>query len=281
MSTAQTRFLSHEPLTNERIRAIAPAVFAEGKHESRSEHYTYIPTTAVLDGLAAEGFRPYEVAIQRTRRGVPGYGKHQVRLRHDSQLSEVGGIVSEVVLTNSHDGSSAHLLEIGLFVTRCRNGLVASTGETVGQIRVPHRGDVVAQVVGGAVEILSHLPEAHEQAKAWRSIQLTPTERLAFAHQALAIRFPERAPFEAGKLLEVRRADEWEPTLWNTFNVVQENTIRGGLSYLRRNEHGQLVGSRRTRQIRGIDQHGSINRALWKLAAGVAQNREQLVALPG
>jgi len=278
---SQTRFLSHEPLTNDAIRVIAPAVFAEGKHASRSEKYTYIPTTAVLDGLAAEGFRPYEVAIQRTRKGIPGYGKHQVRLRHDSQLSAVGGIVSEVVYTNSHDGSSTSLLEVGLYITRCRNGLVASIGDLVGQIRVQHRGDVVAQVVGGAVEILSHLPEAHDQAQSWRGITLEPTERLAFAQQALALRFPKGAPFEAAKLLEVRRYEEVEPTLWNTFYVVQENTVRGGLSYLRRDDNGRLVGRRRTKQIQGIDQHGSINRALWKLAAGVAQNREQLVALSG
>jgi Domain of unknown function (DUF932) len=275
----ETRFLSHSPLSNDAIRQLAPAVFAEHPHESRSQRYTYIPTTSVLDALAAEGFRPYEVAIQTSRKGIVGYNKHQVRLRHDSQLSAIGGIVSEVVLTNSHDGSSAYHLEVGLFVTRCRNGLVASTGENIAALRVPHKGDVVRQVVGSAIEVLNQLPEAREQARSWEGITLSQGERIDFATQALAVRFDGRRPFEPSRLLEVHRAEEATPSLWNTFNVIQENTIRGGLSYLQRDDNGVIISRRRTRQIRGIDQHGSINRELWKLASNIAKTHNGGVVL--
>ena len=32
------------PLSEDQMRSAAPSVFAEGKHASRSERYTYIPT---------------------------------------------------------------------------------------------------------------------------------------------------------------------------------------------------------------------------------------------
>lgn len=44
------------PLSDDQIRRVAPSIFADGKHESRSERYTYIPTIEVLRGLRNEGF---------------------------------------------------------------------------------------------------------------------------------------------------------------------------------------------------------------------------------
>jgi hypothetical protein len=47
--TRNTRVLRADvPLTEDQMRAAAPSVFAESKHESRSERYTYIPTIEVL-----------------------------------------------------------------------------------------------------------------------------------------------------------------------------------------------------------------------------------------
>ena len=43
------------PLSDDQIRAVAPSIFAEDKHASRSERYSYIPTAAVLTELRKEG----------------------------------------------------------------------------------------------------------------------------------------------------------------------------------------------------------------------------------
>jgi hypothetical protein len=50
-----------EALDDGQIATVAPSVFATGKHVSRSERYTYIPTSEVLRGLRREGFMPFEV----------------------------------------------------------------------------------------------------------------------------------------------------------------------------------------------------------------------------
>jgi hypothetical protein len=55
------------PLTEDQMRTAAPSVFAESKHASRSERYTYIPTIEVLRGLRKEGFEPFMVAQGASR----------------------------------------------------------------------------------------------------------------------------------------------------------------------------------------------------------------------
>lgn len=51
-------FRSETPLGEEQMYRVAPSIFAAGKHASRSERYTYIPTIEVLGGLRREGFEP-------------------------------------------------------------------------------------------------------------------------------------------------------------------------------------------------------------------------------
>jgi hypothetical protein len=71
-----SRFASHSPtlrsdypLSDDQIRRVAPSIFAEAPHESRSERYAYIPTAAVLAELRKEGFQPFMVSANpRARR---------------------------------------------------------------------------------------------------------------------------------------------------------------------------------------------------------------------
>src|SRR3954469_20340866 len=82
---------SEIPLGEDQMRRVAPSIFAAGKHDSRSERYTYIPTIDVLRGLRGlrkQGFEPFMVAQGRTRvEGRAEYTKHMIRLRHAGQAS--------------------------------------------------------------------------------------------------------------------------------------------------------------------------------------------------
>lgn len=51
-------FRSDTPLTDEQLFRVAPSIFATGKHESRSDRYTYIPTIEVYD-LSDNGLRKH------------------------------------------------------------------------------------------------------------------------------------------------------------------------------------------------------------------------------
>ncbi|MBN0452199.1 DUF945 domain-containing protein, partial [Pseudomonas aeruginosa] len=78
------------------------------------------------------------------------YTKHLIRLRHASQIN--GDEANEIILLNSHDGTSSYQMLAGMFRFVCHNGLVC--GDTTADIRVPHKGDVVSQVIEGAYGVL-------------------------------------------------------------------------------------------------------------------------------
>ena len=58
---------SNQPLSDDQIRTVAPAIFADTPHESRSERYSTIPTAAVLTELRKEGFQPFMVCQTHVR----------------------------------------------------------------------------------------------------------------------------------------------------------------------------------------------------------------------
>ncbi|TFE40408.1 DUF932 domain-containing protein [Paraburkholderia dipogonis] len=94
------------PLSDDQLRRIAPSFFADGKHESRSDRYTYIPTIDVLRGLRNEAFQPFMICQTRVRdQGKREFSKHMLRLRHADQIT--GEKADEIVLLNSHDGTSS------------------------------------------------------------------------------------------------------------------------------------------------------------------------------
>ncbi|MGK0129858.1 DUF932 domain-containing protein [Pseudomonas aeruginosa] len=258
---------SDAPLSDEQIRAVAPSIFADAPHESRSERYSYIPTATVLQELRGEGFEPFMVCQTRVRRDDRrDFTKHMIRLRHASQI-DARGEANEIILLNSHDGTSSYQMLAGMFRFVCQNGLVC--GDTVADVRVPHKGDVAGQVIEGAYEVLHGFEQAQQSREAMRAVTLDGGEAEVFARAALALKYddPDKpAPITERQVLAPRRLDDNRADLWSVFNRTQENLIRGGL-------HGRGGNGRRqrTRPVQGIDQDLRLNRALWLLADGLRQ----------
>jgi hypothetical protein len=142
------------PLTHDELAQYVPSVFSDSKHESRSERYTCIPTISLLENLQREGFQPFFACQTRVRDpDKREHTKHLLRLRREGQIT--GQQVPEIILLNSHDGSSSYQMLPGLFRAVCANGLIC--GDTFGEVRVPHKGDVVGRVIEGAYEVLNVL----------------------------------------------------------------------------------------------------------------------------
>ncbi|MDR9836770.1 DUF932 domain-containing protein [Herbaspirillum huttiense] len=255
---------SDSPLSDDQIRRVAPSIFADSPHESRSERYSYIPTAAVLTELRKEGFQPFMVTQTRVRdEGKREHTKHMIRLRHASQIN--GAEANEIVLLNSHDGTSSYQMLAGMFRFVCSNGLVC--GDTVADVRVPHKGDVAGHVIEGAFEVLSSFEQVKESRDLMRGITLDDGESEVFARAALALKYDDPskpAPITESQILMPRRFDDRRPDLWSVFNRTQENLTKGGL-------HGRATNGRRqsTRPVQGIDQNIRLNRALWLLADGM------------
>ncbi|MFA7278736.1 MAG: DUF932 domain-containing protein [Sterolibacterium sp.] len=256
----------------------APSIFAQDKHDSRSERYTYIPTIDVLAGLRKEGFVPVEVRQGGSKDEVKrNFTKHLVRLRHADQQNIVNGdSFRELILLNAHDGTSSYQLMSGLFRMVCSNGLI--TCEDGQMQRVAHKGDIVNQVIEGAFRIIEGNEQVQERVGHMSQLQLTSSEQNAFAEAAIELRFSAKdedgnlkdAPISAGQANDIRRMADRGNDLWKTFNRVQENLIRGGVGYTHQNEDGRR-SNRATRPVQSIDGDTSLNRALWVLANKMAE----------
>ncbi|MFG6433052.1 DUF932 domain-containing protein [Roseateles sp. LYH14W] len=276
-STLATRFSgrtshtlrSEQPLSEDQMRAAAPSIFAEGKHVSRSDRYTYIPTIDVLRGLRKEGFEPFMVTQGASLvEGKADFTKHMIRMRHAGQV-QTKPEASEVILINSHDGASSYRMLAGMIRFVCCNGLVV--GDVVEDIRIPHKGSIQNDVIEGAFRVLRQFELVEAHAEVMKAVQLEPREQTAFATAALALRFGEQvieetgghrpAPITAEQLTQARRPEDVGRSLWKTFQCVQENVIRGG--QLGRTAQGRRM---QTRPVGGIDRGVSLNRALWMLA---------------
>ena len=268
-------------LSEDDIHRAAPSVFATAAHESRSAGFAPIPTSQILTGLRKEGFDVVHASQSRSRDASRlDFTKHMIRLRHASQTRgtsrAIGDVFPEVVLVNANDGSSSYVMRAGLFRLVCLNGMTVSEKEFQ-TVRVTHWGDVQGKVIEGSFTVLDESTKALQHAEAWSAISLAPPEQTAFAEAARVLRFGDSdgqvtTPITADQLLRANRQADVGPSLWHTFNRVQENVIKGGVSALERNSNGR---QRRvtSRAVTGIDQDQRLNRALWLLAETMAGHK--------
>uniref|UniRef100_UPI003F665759 DUF932 domain-containing protein n=1 Tax=Salmonella enterica TaxID=28901 RepID=UPI003F665759 len=252
------------PLTREELMQYTPSVFGEDKHASRSDRYSYIPTITLLENLRREGFEPFFACQSRVRDpGKREHTRHLLRLRRTGQIT--GQQVPEIIILNSHDGSSSYQLLPGYFRQVCTNSLVC--GQSLGEIRVPHRGDIVGKVIEGAYDVLGVFDRVEEKREAMQSLLLPPPAQQALAKAALTYRFgEEHQPVTTAQVLTPRRREDYGQDLWTVWNTLQENLLKGGLP-------GRTVQGKRThtRAVNGIDGDIRLNRALWVMAEQMQQ----------
>lgn len=271
-----TRFKSNDlqlrsstPIADDQLRAVAPSIFATEPHESRSTRYGYVPTIDVLGGLRREGFEVFFAAQSRTRdEGRREFTKHMLRLRHASQVA-LGDEVPEIILINSHDGSTSYQMLAGMFRFVCCNGMVIGSG--IQEVRIQHTGNIVGRVIEGAYTVVEDFARVQSSADTMKAIALNDGEQRAFGQAALVAKYGEQDayPVTVDQVLQPRRLEDKGADLWRTFNRAQENLVRGGL------RSRSATGRRqRTRQVAGISQNVQLNRALWTLADELAKYKQ-------
>ncbi|UVK50395.1 DUF945 domain-containing protein [Mesorhizobium sp. AR02] len=255
-----------EALDNEALCRHVPSIFAREAHGSRSERYVYVPTIEIVEGLRREGWFPF-FAVQAVPRDGSrhGHAKHMLRLRRDDGIGKPEA--AEVIIVNSHDGSSAYQMFAGVLRFVCTNSMIA--GERFEEVRVPHKGGIQDQIIEGVYTVAEDFPRLIEATETMKDTRLSEGEQRVLAEASLVARYgEEESPVRPDQIIAPRRREDVGQSLWQTFNVIQENLIRGGLSGRRQTADGRIRRSQ-TRAINGIDQNVGLNRALWTLAEGM------------
>jgi len=294
--TAHAHFNNGRILSEEELFKFAPSIFGDTASPERSDKFKAIPTIEVLRGLSKEGFHPVSVQEQGVRAANPQrrpWTKHMLRLRRfDDQVErlKVGDTIAEVILKNANDGTSAYALMAGLFRIACLNGMVANTAD-LGELKVRHTLNdpnpraIVEKVIEGSYRIVRHADDVLEAPRLWSQRKLSSSEAYSLAAQAHHLTFTDpdgiaRTPIKVEQLLTRRRQVDAGTDLWTTFNVIQENVLKGGLeaeSVTHSERWGTVRTRTRTHAIGAIDRSTKLNKDLFTLARDVF-NRLEMAA---
>lgn len=255
--------------TQSTLQRIVPSIFADSASDKTSSKYTQIPTYQIVQHLESNGFGITHAMQARSRiYGNKEFAKHILRFRHFDAKPTDSGLFPEIVLVNSHNGLSSYRLMAGVYRMVCANGLIS--GDTQAEVKVRHQGDILGNVVDGTYEVLNAANSMITLSSDMSKIQLNNDERMLLATTALAIRDDVDSTLinsdDAVKYLRARNYQDSKNTdLFTTFNVIQENMIKGGIRTYTRNEFGQLKRTT-TRAVKSIDTNVKLNKALWTMA---------------
>jgi hypothetical protein len=265
MATLSARYNNNSgrALDNGTLHALAPSIFAEQAAHDRSEKYTFIPTIQVVEALRSEGFYPVAAAESKARKEEKhGYTKHVIRFRQHDGFTTVGETKPEIVLLNSHDGTSSYQLSAGLFRLVCSNGLIVADGAALETIKCRHSGNVVDNVIEGTYKIIEEMPNVLQSVEEMKALIVPEKIQTAFARHAAGLRWDaETMPIDPDRLNRANRREDLASDLFTTMNRVQENIIRGGIRG--RNANG---GRLTTRAVNSVTENVRLNKAVWAMA---------------
>lgn len=252
-----------EGLSTDSLKQLTPAAYADAPHEKLSPRYAFVPTSAVIDTMGRAGFTVVEARQSKSRKRLPAYAPHALRFRQRCTEVYVGEVVPEILVLNSHDGSSAYHVRVALYRAICTNGMIVSDS-ALPAWKVSHRGNAAAEVLEAAMDLVGRFKEVGTLVERMRNTFLSESRRLDFATDALRLRYPDELPGTAvapADLLRPGRVEDEGVDVWRTMNVVQEHVIRGGVR--RRTATNRVV---QTRGIRAIREDVRLNVGLWDRA---------------
>lgn len=243
----------------------APAIFATKPADYiNTKRYHFTPTFEIIDMMEDMGY--LLTAAKQSKTKIPlrqNHGVHIVEFQHpdlyvkDSATGEVEARPT-IVLVNSSDGSRPIDFQMGMFRLVCSNGLIVKDKD-LGGFRERHTKFSFQEIKDLISSKVDALPKTIEKINKWSSIEMDAAARHAFAIQALALRLSsDRKPenYEIHEILNPRRKADEAHNLWCTYNVIQENLIKGGFQ----------MNERSARPITNPWQDLQLNKQLWEMA---------------
>ena len=246
-----------------------PAIYSTDKYEKRTAAYELISTAEILDTFKESNWH-VQTASQRKRHAknanLNNFSKHLVTFQNPD-LPEVNGISPQINLINSHDGTCPFTMMAGLYRFICENGLIVADSEFEA-IKIRHIHLNPARITESISRIVDIVPAIIGKADEMQSIVLNAIDRIQYAKNVIKKiwKDPKVRPFEPIQLLETRRDDDKPTNIWNTYNAVQENLVKGGLIGITTNNK-----KRKMRGITNIEKNVSTNQILWQEADKMLQ----------
>ena len=274
-NTIDAKVKAHQALTDSDIEFICPVAFKEKMTNKEianlglSKHYSFVPTSKVINDLRSLGWNPVDaVQVKARKKETNGYQKHMITFENDSYKTEGATEYPQLLLTNSHDGGNAFTLSAGIFRLVCSNGLVIKT-EDYGTSRLVHKGYSFKSIQKLVNDFVATIDETLARITDMKKVELNRNQQMEFAKAAALLRFTEKSYNEENidkvvnldDLLNAERAEDAGNGLWEVYNRVQESLVQGKFHYLGGNKK-----FRKARPIKNFKQSIHVNQKLSELA---------------
>ena len=270
-NTIKLKMEGRETLTMSDIKTICPAVSTPSpspelrKKLGITDRYVHVPTTQVIEDIQKLGWNPIE-ACQVNARKRKGYQRHMIKFVNPDFIVEGRDEYPELLLSNSHDGTTSFTLDVGIFRLVCSNGMVIKT-QDFGSMKVRHYGYDFEAIKSAVTELMQSIPGYLKQVEEMKQQKLEKDQMLDFARKAAMLRFAKTNEESIEKIVDLtdflestRKEDEGDG-LWEVFNRVQEKVVNGKFQYA----FGKK--ERKARPVKGFKQQVKLNQDLWELAS--------------
>ena len=284
-----SRNANNTALSTERIQQLAPAVFSNTKAERLTNRYASLNTSELLPIMADYGYFPMQAAQKKNRKGETQHSSHMLSFAKTYHTEEViGAVRPEIILYNSHDGSSSVRLFAGCFRFICSNGIVAGEGF---QSRIYHNARAITGFEDMLRNTVDALPTLMERIEKLRQTKLLYSQAQAMARAGVQTRWNMFNTEELVKqpngvyateatvrdALKVQRNEDDYMDAFTVFNRIQEAVVRGNAfvkSLTEKNNEGIM---RKARPVNSVSEGIRINSELWDIADAVCEEALETV----
>ena len=254
-------------LSKEELKSLAPQVFNHQVSSKLTDKYVHIPTDTIIEDMEKLGWFPYQVKTVKARKSSGAMGKHLIQFFNpeiviNNEACETD-LFPNLLLINSHDGSTSVRFEMGVFRLVCENGLVIKSKD-FGGFKMRHMGYNFEDLRTHISSLVKTLPDVVDNLNKFSQVIMTPEQQNEFANKAIEARFNEEKSLpqsEIDYLLTPERKEDEGDNLWVVLNRVQEKLTQGGFGYL--NAKGKL---RKTRAVKNFTMDTEMNMKLWEIA---------------
>lgn len=227
-----------------------------------SDKYKLAKTSEIVKRIEGLGFTMDKfVAMKVRKKERQGFQKHRAIFTSPELKATVDG-VPQLLLTNSHDGTSSVVLQLGFFRYVCSNGLIVGSN-IIEPVRVRHSGnDFDERLIVAINHIVAQAHKLTESIDKLKAKVMTQAEIVAFQREALQKRLGD-VKIESFSVPS-HRSEDTAQDLFTVMNVIQENLIRGGARVIIEQD-----GKRKDKAIRRVNSlttQTEINTMLWDMA---------------
>ena len=272
INTINQKIENRDELTMDELKTICPEIAtpeinpALRKKLGITDRYVHVPTEKVIEDIMELGWTPINAYRVNSRGRRTGTGRHMVKFVNYDFMQEGKTEYPELLLTNSHDGTTAFKLDVGIFRLVCSNGMVVKS-QDFGSMKVRHYGYDFETIKGAVNKLVEQIPDYLKQVEDMKEQELEREQMLEFAREAALLRFKTANIETIDKLVDVddllestRKEDEGNG-LWEVFNRLQEKVVNGKFNYALGKKE------RKARPVKGFKSQVKLNQDLWELAS--------------